>query len=168
MKICIDRIESDDHAHKKVLLLPGADGGSFSWTVVAKKKDKTLVQSDVFSLDVGKPGVGNPVMSHTSKTTLPPPTISWDNNCNIMFTVWFGNDSDFRNPHMKKMPISFKIKKSDAFQETFTKELTPGQWFSIRKLGGDVTGATLYWYVESRDTLGRRQSTDVMSFVLTD
>jgi hypothetical protein len=162
---------------KRILLLPGADGGTLNWMVVAKKKDKTMVQGkDVFSgfpyrvFDVTLPDpVDNPHLSHTSKKpTLPPPTISWDNNCNIMFTVWFGNDSDFKNPNMKKMPISYKIKNSDGIQGTFTKELTSGQWNSIRKLGGDVTGATLYWYVESRDTLGRRQSTDVMSFVLTD
>ena len=163
---------------KRILLLPGADGGTLNWMVVAKKKDRTMVQGkDVFSgfpyhvFDIFPPDpVDNLHLSHTSKTTLPPPTISWENagNCNVMFTVWFGNDSDFKNPNMKKMPISYRIKDSDGFQETFKKELTSGQWNSIRKLGGDVTGATLYWYVESRDTLGRRQSTDVMSFVLTD
>jgi hypothetical protein len=162
---------------KRILLLPGAHGGTLNWMVVAKKKDKTIVQSiDVSSLfpyrtfDITQPDpVDNPQLSHTSKKpTLPPPTISWDNNCNIMFTVWFGNDSDFRNPNMKKMHISFRIKDSDGIQGTFTKELTSSQWYSIRKLGGNVTGATLYWYVESRDTLGRRETTNVMPFVLTD
>jgi len=162
---------------KRILLLPGAHGGTLNWMVVAKKKDKTMVQSiDVSSLfpyrtfDITQPDpVDNPQLSHTSKKpTLPPPTISWDNNCNIMFTVWFGNDSDFRNRNMKKMHISFRIKDSDGIQGTFTKELTSSQWYSIRKLGGNVTGATLYWYVESRDTLGRRETTNVMPFVLTD
>jgi hypothetical protein len=151
---------------KRALLLRGDNGGRLFWRVVAKKKDKTMVQSDVFFFLVQPPNPGVPGISHTSKTTSPPPTISWDNDCNIMFTVWFGNDSDFRNPNMKKKPIFFKI-NSDGFQETFTKELTSGQWYSIRKLGGDVTGATLYWYVESRDIIGRRASTGVMPFVLT-
>jgi hypothetical protein len=153
---------------KRILLLPGANE-TFYWKVVAKKNDRTTVESHVFSLVVSPPGpVSNPKMSHTSKTTLPPPALSWENNCNIIFTVWFGNDSDFKKPNMKKMPITFKIKNPDEIQDPFAKELTSGQWYSIRKLGGNVTGATLYWYVESRDTLGRRESTAVMSFVLTD
>ncbi|HUL38481.1 MAG TPA: hypothetical protein VLW47_12440, partial [Thermodesulfobacteriota bacterium] len=154
---------------KRVLLLPGANGGTLYWRVLAKKKDKTMVECNVFSFDVSPPEpVGNPDMSHTSRTALPPPTISWDKNCNIMFTVWFGNDIDFKNAATKKIHISYRIKNSDGFQGRFAKELTSSQWHSIRKLGGDVTGATLYWYVESRDILGRRESTDVMSFVLTD
>ena len=85
-----------------------------------------------------------------------------------MFTVWFGNDFDFTKRSMRKMPLFFKIKNLDEIQDRFTKVLTPGQWYFIRKLGGDVTGATLYWYVESRDVLGRRASTEVMSFVLAN
>ena len=153
---------------KRVLLLRGDNGGRLFWRVVAKKKDKTMVQSDVFFFLVQPPNPGAPEISHTSRTTSPPPTLSWGNDCNIMFTVWFGNDPDFRKSKMNKMPIFYKIKNSDGFQETFTKELTPGQWHSIRKLGGDVTGANLYWYVESRDIIGRRVSTGVMPFVLTD
>ncbi len=153
---------------KRVLLLRGDNGGRLFWRVVAKKKDKTMVQSDVFFFLVQPPNPGAPEISHTSRTTSPPPTLSWGNDCNIMFSVWFGNDPDFRKPKMNKMLIFYKIKNSDGFQETFTKELTPGQWHSIRKLGGDVTGANLYWYVESRDIIGRRASTGVMPFVLTD
>jgi len=40
---------------KRVLLLPGANGGIVYWRVLAKKKDKTMVESDVFSLVVGPP-----------------------------------------------------------------------------------------------------------------
>ncbi len=152
---------------KKILLLPGAGGGTVYWTVVAKKKDKPMVKSDVFSfvVDAAQP-VGNldpPDMSYISKTASPPPTISWDNNCNNSFVVWFSNDPDFKT---KKMPISFRIRDSGGVSDTFEKELTSKQWLFIRKLGGDITGATLYWYVESRDMLGRRQSSEVMSFVL--
>lgn len=153
---------------KKILLLPKENGGTVYWRVVANKKDKTIVESDVFSFNVDPPGpVVNPDLSHTSKTTTPPPELSWDNNCNMSFNVWFGNDSNFKNPSMKKLRIPFAV-NPDQIQELFTKELTPTQWNAIRKLGGDITGATLYLYVESWDPLGRLQSTEVMSFVLTD
>ncbi len=68
---------------------------------------------------------------------------------------------------MKKLRIPLGI-NPDQIQEPFTKELTATQWNAIRKLGGDLIGERLYWYVESRDPLGRLQSSDVMSFDLTD
>jgi len=164
-----DQVTMTPNSWKRVLLLPGASGGTLYWRVVAKKKDKTIVSSDVFSLVVEVPGpVVNPEMSHTSKTALPPPTLSWDNSCNIISTTWFGNDSDFKNPGANKIAFSFKLKDSGGIQETFAKELTSAQWYSIRKLGGNVTGSILYWYVVSSDPLGRRNSTEIMSFVLTD
>jgi hypothetical protein len=151
---------------RRILLLPGTNEPLY-WRVIAKKKDKTMVESNVFSLVVDPPEpVWNLDISDTSKTAPLPPAISWNNTCNITYTIWFGKDSDFKNPYMKKMPIYFK--DSDGIQGTVTKELTPAQWNSIRKLGGNITGATVYWYVQSVDTLGRRQSSDVTSFVLTD
>ncbi len=151
---------------KKILLLPQENGGTIYWRVIARKNDKTMVESDVLSFNVDPPGpVENPDLSHTSKTITPPPELSWDNNCNMNFNVWFGNDSNFKNTSMKKLRIPSRI-KPDQIQEPFTKQLTPTQWNAIRKLGGDMTNATLYLYVESRDPLGRRQSTEVMSFIL--
>jgi hypothetical protein len=156
----LHQLTIQSYVWKRVLLLPGASGGTVYWKVIANKKDKTMVESEVSSFDVGPAEpVGNVVISGTSKAT--PPTISWDNNCNILFTVWFGNKPDFKNLHTKKMSLSFK-------GNTGTFTLTSSQWNSIRKLVGDATGSTLYWYVQSQDGLGRRQSTDVMSFVLTD
>ena len=154
---------------KKVLLLPGADGGGIYWTVIGTKKNKTTVKSDVFFFDVGgAEPVANPEMSHTSKTTLPPPALSWENQCNTKFKAWFGNGADFQKGGVKKVALSFKVIDPNGNQGIFSKELTSGQWSSIRKLGGDVTGAVLYWYVESWDALGRQKKTDVMTFVLTD
>jgi hypothetical protein len=143
---------------KRILLLPGVSGGPVYWKVIANKKDGTKVESSVFSFTVGQPGpVDNVGISSTS--TAPPPTLTWDNNCNIIFAVWFGNQPDFKTRPLKKLSLSFK-------GNTGTFTLTSSQWLSIRKLVGDVTGNTIYWYVQSQDGLGRRQATDVMSFPL--
>ena len=74
----------------------------------------------------------------------------------------------FRTGVGKKVAISYNVQDPNENQGIFTRVLTSGQWSSIRKLGGNVTGAVLYWYVESWDALGREKKTDVMSFVLTD
>jgi len=39
---------------------------------------------------------------------------------------------------------------------------------TVKRLVKNISGSTLYWYVESRDELGRHARTDVMSFVLAD
>jgi hypothetical protein len=146
---------------KRVLLLPGANGGTVYWKIIANKKDRTMVESSVYSFTVSAPEpVDNVGISSTSKATLPPPTLSWNSHCNIIFTVWFGNDSNF-NLHTKKLSLSFK-------GNTGSFPLTSSQWTSIRKLVGDQTGATVYWYVQSQDGLGRRERTDGPPFSLTD
>jgi hypothetical protein len=151
------------------LLLPGVDGGGVYWTVIGTKKDKTTVAGDIFSFGVaGAEPVANPEISQTSKTAQPPPTLSWENQCNTKFKAWFGNSADLQKPGAKKIAFSFAVKDPNGNQGVFTKVLTSSQWSSIRRLGGDVTGAVLYWYVESSDTLGRQKITDVMTFVLTD
>jgi len=35
-------------------------------------------------------------------------------------------------------------------------------------LAGDVSGSTIFWYVESWDGANRNKKTEVMSFTLTD
>jgi len=50
----------------------------------------------------------------------------------------------------------------------FARQLAPGQWNAIRRLVGDVSGATIYGYVESWDGLGRYARTKVMDFGLMD
>ena len=154
---------------KKVLLLPGASGGTVYWMVVGTRTDGSLVESDVFSLAVEGPQmVLNPTIAATSKTTPPFPTLTWGNNCNIKFKAWFGNDPDFTKRGMKKTSLSFNIKNPNDNGGIFTKLLTKGQWMAIRKVVGDTAGSTIYWYVESWDGLGRYSKTDVMNFVLTD
>jgi len=154
---------------KKTLLLPGAKGGTVYWRVVGTKRDTTKVESNVLSFNVGGlEAVEIVLISDTSKTADPPPTLSWKNNCNIKFKVWFGNDPDFIKRGMKKRVLSFRIKNPNDNGGMFIRELTPRQWTSIRKLVGDLTGSTIYWYVESWDSLRRSSKTGVGSFVLKD
>jgi hypothetical protein len=142
---------------KKILLIPG---GQVFWRVVGTRADKTQDTSNVFSILIeGAHEVEDSQISPTSKSSLP--TLSWSNQCNKKFKVWFGNDGQFS----KKKSFSFSLK---GLSETFTKGLTSSQWGSIKKLAGDATGGTIYWYVESWDGLGRYARTDVMSFALTD
>jgi hypothetical protein len=151
----------------QVLLLPGAAGGTVYWMTVGTKADKTMVESDIFSLTVEAPSaVGNPQISGTSKAALP--MLSWENSCNTGFTIWFGNNADFTDPATKKKSLSYSVKNPDENGGIFTTALSSKKWISIRKLVGDVTGSIIYWYVESEDVLGRPNQTGVMNFVLTD
>ncbi len=74
---------------------------------------------------------------------------------------WFWSDIQLS----KKKSFSFSLQ---TLSDTFSKELTTGQWNSIRKLVGDAAGQTIYWHVESWDGLGRHSSTEAMEFVLSD
>ena len=154
---------------KKVLLLPGASGGTVYWMVVGTRTDNSQVESNVFSLVVGAlESVSNPMISPTSMTTPPLPTLSWGNNCNIKFKVWFGDDPDFTKHGIKKTSLSFNIKNPNDNGGQFKKELTTSQWNAIRKVVHDVSGSSIYWYIESTDVLKRSAKTGVSSFVLTD
>ncbi len=130
--------------------------------------ESTVTVTLVGTGTAGAEPVGNPVISETSKSALPPPTLSWENLGNTKFKAWFGNVADFQNKGVRKIALSFKIQDPNANQGVFTVGLTSGQWSSIRRLGGDVTGAVLYWYVESSDIAGRKEKTDILSFALTD
>jgi hypothetical protein len=148
---------------KKVLLLPGGNGGTVYWRVVGTRTNRTTFASEPYSIivDSSQP-VATPTISLTSKTSLP--ELSWQDNCNIKFKAWFGNDDSFS----KKSGYSFSIKNPTDNEGEFTKALTSGQWKTIRKLVGDVSGSPIYWKVESWDGLGMYNKTGVISFVLTD
>ena len=165
----VNELLSKSSLWKKVLLLPGAAGGRVYWRVVGTKTDTTLVESDVFSFIVGGPEAVEVVaIPDTSKTSDPPPTLSWENNCNVKFKVWFSNDPDFTKKGVKKKGLSYRVKNPDDNGGMFVAELTSGQWTSIRKVVGDIPGSTIYWYVESWDKLKRFSQTGLNSFVLTD
>jgi hypothetical protein len=131
---------------------------------VGTKADKTMVESDISSFTVDAPlPVENPQISSMSKAALP--ALSWENNCNTSFTVWFGNNADFADPATKKKALNFTMKDPNG---NFSITLKPKEWLTIRNLVGDATGSTIYWYVEAEDVLGRPDESGVMSFLLTD
>jgi hypothetical protein len=145
---------------KKVLLIPGSDGGSVYWRVVGTRSDNAKDTSPISSILIeAAREVETPNTSPPSKGSLP--VLSWSNQCNKKFKVWYGNDIQFS----KKKSFSFNL---TTLSDIFSKALTSSQWNSIRKLVGDAAGETIYWYVESWDGLGRYATTDVMSFVLTE
>jgi len=147
---------------KKVVMIPGQDGGTVFWRIVGTRADKTKVVSD-FSSMIIEPAqaVGTPSISPTKKGELP--VLSWENNCNVKFKVWFGNEG-----LEKKVSLSFSVKSPGDNGGVLTKTLKSSQWASIRKLVDDQSGSTIFWYVESWDKLKRPSATGNMSFVLTD
>jgi hypothetical protein len=146
---------------KKILLMPGASGGTVYWRAIGIKSDKSKEESEVRSIIIepAQSG-GSPDISSTSKSVLP--TLLWENNCNKKFKVWFGNDSSFT----KKKVLSFNV--ADPAENTFATQLTSSQWTGIMKLVNNVIGSTIYWKVESWDGIKRYAQTEVMSFALTD
>lgn len=153
---------------QKVLAIPGLSGGTVYWRIVGTRANKTIATSETGSIIVDPPKpVENPQISHSSKTTTPPPKLSWLNNCNTKFKVWFGNDPDFAKPGMKKTSIAATDSNPYDNSERFELFLTSGQWIKIRNVVGDVPGSTIYWYVESWDVLKRYTKTDVLHFDLS-
>lgn len=148
---------------KKVLLLPGINGGTIYWRVVGTKADKTVVVSSSFhSFSIEAPkAAGSPVIAPTNITGIP--TLSWENNCAIKFKVWFGSDESFT----KKKALAFNIANPNDNGGVFTKQLTSGQWTSIHKLVGSKPGEKIYWYVESWDVVKRYQKTSVDRITLS-
>ena len=148
---------------KKILMMPEDNGGTIYWRVIGINSDKSTEKSVVRSIMIepAQP-VGSPTISSTSKSSFP--TLSWQNHCNTKFKVWFGSDSSFA----KKKVFSFSIKDPMADEGKFERHLTKGQWTAVSKLVGDVSGSTLYWYVESWDGIKRYSKSGTMSFELTE
>lgn len=142
---------------KKIFLLPGTGAGTVSWKVVGTKTDKSKVYSNVFSFMIEEPeSVRSPFILLGES----PPALSWNNNCNSSFKVWFWSDS---NPGKKKV-FSFKAPNPEDNGGISRVQLTPGQWTAINRLL--VSGASnITWYIESWDATKRRVETREMSFV---
>jgi hypothetical protein len=148
---------------KKVMLTPGASGGTVYWRVVGTRPDKTTFTSETCSILIEPPqSVSGPTMSPTSTHSLP--ELSWQNDCNTKFKVWFGSDSGFT----KKVSCAFSLKNPNENGGKFQKGLTSGQWQGIKKLVNDVAGSTIFWYVESWDGLGRYVKSEVKNFVMAN
>jgi photosystem II stability/assembly factor-like uncharacterized protein len=162
----VSQISISPSRWKKILLLPGEDGGTLYWKVAGERVDHTRMESNTFSLFVlGPERVGNSSISPTKKDSLP--LLAWENSCNIRFKVWFGNDNQFTSS-TKKASLSFNIKNPGESDGAISKGLTPGQWSAIKKLVGNESGSTLYWFVESWDGLKRYAKTEVMRFILEE
>jgi hypothetical protein len=157
----VAEIQIKSSTWNKILSMPGVEGGPVYWKVIGTKAAKTTETSDVRMIWVGggQP-VGSPEITPTQKSSLP--TLSWENECNKKFKVWFGSDSSFT----KKKFLSFNV--ADPTENGFATQLTSSQWAGIRKLVNNVSGSTISWKVESWDGINRYAETDVMSFVLTD
>jgi hypothetical protein len=151
---------------QKVLAIPGLSGGTVYWRIVGTRANKTIATSEIGSIIVDPPQpVENPDISPKSRTSLP--KLSWQNNCNTKFKVWFGNDPDFAKPGMKKTSIATTDSNPYDNSEGLELFLTSGQWIKIRNVVGDVPGSTIYWYIESWDVLKRYTKTDVLHFDLS-
>jgi hypothetical protein len=148
---------------KKVLLMPGLEGGTVYWRVVGTPSSGSLIASEYRSMEIKRAwAVGNLAISTTSKTALP--ILSWEHNCNKKFKLWIGTDESFS----RKVILKFNVSDPLADGGVFSRQLTPRQWSSIRRLVGDVTGVPLYSKIESWDGLNRYAETETDMFTLTD
>ena len=150
---------------KKILTMPGTAGGTVYWRVAGIKADKSMVYSNTssFTVEALEP-VSNMDISPASRSSLP--TISWENNCAISFKVWFANDSDFLNKSTTMKSLSFKILNPNDNGGAFSLDLLSKEWDNIRSVVGDMSGSTIYWYVESWDKIKGYAKTSIESFVL--
>jgi hypothetical protein len=167
-------VSVDKSLWKKVLAAPGSSGSGSSapvslggpvfWKVVGTRSDKTAATSDTFSILIDPPqAVENLTITNSSKSSLP--ILSWDNQCNIKFKVWFGSNANFS----KKTSVSFNITNPNDNGGVFGDSLNSSQWATVRQLVGKVSGSSIYWYVESKDGASRRIiSQPAMRFILTD
>ena len=148
---------------KKVLSIPGANGGTVYWRVVGTKPDGTPSPSNNRAILIAPPqSVGTPAISPVSRNKLP--TLTWQDRCNVKFKVWFGKDPGFS----RKTFFLFRVSDPNLNGGAFSLALTSDQWMRIRRLVDDEPGSTIYWYVESWDGLNRYSVTALKSFILTD
>jgi subtilisin family serine protease len=148
---------------KKVLAIPGPEGGPIYWRVVGIASGGVRNASGERSILMpGPQPAENPAISPVSRGQLP--TLSWQNQCNVKFKVWFGNDAGFS----RKTSLPYHTSDPLSNGGVFSKGLTLSQWLGIRRLVGNQPGAKVFWHVESWDGLNRYAVTETMSFVLTD
>ncbi|OGW26073.1 MAG: hypothetical protein A2X59_10810 [Nitrospirae bacterium GWC2_42_7] len=150
---------------KKMLNYSGSGGGIMYWRIVGTRYDGKILISNISSFKITgyETAVDNEI-SPTNKSAQP--VLSWKNNCNTKFKVWFSPDSAFAKTTKAKKSLSFKIMNPNDNNGEFNLELTPAQWLTIRNVAGDNEGSAIYWYVESTDILKRYGKTIIKSFVL--
>ena len=146
---------------KKVLSIPGAEGGTVYWRVIGTSSSGAQTISGKRAILIpGPQPVGDPVISPVSRSHSP--TLTWQNECNVKFRVWFGNDPGFS----VRRSIFYSTPDPEVNGGVFSRELSSSQWRGIRMLVLDQPGSPIYWYVESWDRLNRYATTDVMTFLL--
>jgi hypothetical protein len=143
---------------------PATSGGPMFWRVIGTRSDKVSVISNTLSFVIARAQeVENATIIDTGKSFLP--TLSWDNQCGVKFSVRFGNNPFFTHQYS----ITFNIKNPNDNGGVFTQTLTDSQWTAVQNVTGRVTGTTVYWYVDSRDGADRRAiTTPNMFFVIAD
>lgn len=147
---------------KKVLSILGLGGGTIYWRVMGTTSNGAQSVSNKQSILIPTPQpVGSPAISPLNRSELP--VLSWRNECNTRFKVWFSDASS-----SKQVSFSFQIPYPALNGGVFSKELMLIQWIRIRMLVGNKPGSTIHWFVESWNDLNRRTATEVMSFVLED
>jgi cathepsin B len=153
---------------KKIMLLPLDDtvGGTVYWKVVGTMTDNGQVPSNVFPITINAPAAvtGFSLSSH-SKSSLPPPTIQWNDNCNKKFKVWFGSASDFTLTTTKKKVLTFNDALPTDNGGVFSQLLTSGQWTAIQSVVGGVAGSHIYYYIEAWDAANRHTQTETPNAV---
>jgi hypothetical protein len=154
----INQIVSKTSSWKKIFLLPSSEGGTVYWKVVGTKPDKSTIESNVLSFVIKEPSpAGNPLIDLGSS----PPRLSWGNNCNISFKVWFsGADSS-----AKKKGFSFKVADPETDGGISSRQLTTSQWKAINGLVANGS-SNITWYIESWDKMKRYSKTREMSFMV--
>ena len=150
---------------KQIMSLPGGPGGPVYWRVLGvptSGKNGFLSYSRSFTVEPAEP-VNNPKIASTGISPLP--SISWENNCNVKFKVWFGADEQF----LKKYTVSPRpIKNPLEGDGKFNLTLTSQQWKSIRNLAGNQNGAKIFWKVESWDGANRESQSPMGHFLLEE
>jgi hypothetical protein len=137
------------------------------WRVVGTRSNATIATSETSFIIVSPPeSVFDARFSHTNKTIIPPPTLTWNNNYNAKFKVYVANDPDFDKPGIKKFvsPLIFDDPCADGGM--LDAPLTAGQWASVYGVVNGIPGSPIWWYVESWDILGRNSKTWPMMFFL--
>jgi hypothetical protein len=131
------------------------------WKVVGTKTDKTTVQSEVRSINIGTPQTVT-INAPLDTAILDPatlPTFDFDTNCNTKFTLQISSLSDF-SVSTKMKAFNFTVSNPNLVP-ALQKTLPSFQWTSVKKLIGTGTG---YFRIKAWDGLSRPTVSEVRTF----
>jgi hypothetical protein len=130
------------------------------WKIVGTKPDGTLTETEVRSFKIGAPQsvtIHTPVEGEVLFSNMAP-TIGFDSDWNIKFTLEFSTLNDFSDPE-KIRRVTFSMTNSNSLP-TVQKTLSSFQWAGITKLLG--TGGHVR--VKAWDGLNRGTVSEVKAF----